>query len=118
MAKGHDPGAVRNGAESKRTEIRFIAEVERQLRASSVYNPSIRFGGSRETARIGFDTYPPAEHFRGSITASVIREICASSWRLEHVHDPLEYVPESGEVSGEDVIGSMMTIRLETEADR
>ena len=103
-----------SGTESSRVEsIRAIAEIERKLRGSSVYNVSVRFGGRGETARIGFDTFPRAEHFRGSISASVVGEIAASAWSVEHIHDPLEYVPESGEQIGEDMVGSMITIRLD-----
>lgn len=112
MAQSHT-GAVRTDAESSRVAIEELAHIERQLRGSSVFNVSVHLGGSRETARIGFDTHLHNESFRGSILASVIEELADSGWSVEHIHDPMDYIPDSGPKSGEEVTGSMVTIRTE-----
>ena len=112
MATSHT-GADRIDADSSRVEIEEIAHIERQLRGSSVFNVSVHLGGSRETARIGFDTHLRNESFRGSILGSVVEELAGSGWRVEHIHDPMDYIPESGPKAGEEVTGSMITIRTE-----
>lgn len=68
--------------------LQELAEVERLLRADTRNADPLVHVGMRG-ARISFRTAPYNEHTRGSLTASVVNEIAATSdWAVSTIHDP------------------------------